>query len=65
MTAYVSTDRYGTHWTCEPCGEYQPGYVDEEDAQDAADDHNKHKHRGDNPDDDYYDKYREDRRGTR
>ena len=46
-------------WSCPPCIDYAVGFDDLEDAQDAADDHNKHKHRGDNPDDDYWDRLRE------
>lgn len=59
MTAYVTTDRFGAYWHCTPCCRTCHGFVDAEDAQEAADRHNRAHHRGDNPDDDYWDRLRE------
>ena len=61
MTAHASLDRLGAYWFCGECIESAHGFDDLEDAEEAAYDHNRHKHRGDGPDDDYYARLREER----
>lgn len=61
MTAQADADRRGAYWFCAQCIDSRHGFDDLEDAQDAADHHNRVHHCGENPDDDYHDRMREQR----